>query len=143
MLYRTKCSSSYSNNTLCFLLNTLFLFSNVFFYKKNYLIPSLNKDTTADPDNYDEEFSDCFTIEKLVKRINEFYDYHTSEEILSVVLKWKFETRENILKILCDLGHEKIATKFMFDHTKFSNKDFFFYCVLNEKQYFLKHALRS
>lgn len=107
------------------------------------MIPSISKESTIDPDHYDEEFSDIFSIEKLVNRINEFFEYQSSEEILSVVLKWKFETRENILKILCDLGHERIATKFMFDHIKFANKEFFFYCVLNEKQYFLKHALRS
>eukprot|EP00347_Sterkiella_histriomuscorum_P007582 403348366 len=121
----------------------LIFIHNVFYYKKNHMIPNITKDTTIDPDNFDEEFSDIFTLEKLINRINEFYDYHTSEEILSIVLKWKFESKENILKILCDLGHERIATKFMFDQIKFANKEFFFYCVINEKQYFLKHALRS
>lgn len=53
--------------------------------------------------------------------------------MMAVVLKWKFETRENILKILCDLEHERIASKFMNDHLKFSNKEFFYYCVVNEK----------
>eukprot|EP00347_Sterkiella_histriomuscorum_P009391 403341390 len=121
----------------------LIFIHNVFYYKKNHMIPNITKETTIDPDNFDEEFSDIFTLEKLINRINEFYDYHTSEEILSIVLKWKFESKENILKILCDLGHERIATKFMFDQIKFANKEFFFYCVINEKQYFLKHALRS
>lgn len=125
----------------------------MFFYKKNIMAPiQYEKHGTRNTKNTeleqlyshaDEEFCDVFSLEKLIKRINDYYDYHSSEDILSQVLKWKFDAKENILKILCDLGHERIASKFMFDHEKWADKDFFFYCVHQEKSYFLKHALRN
>ncbi|CDW85372.1 UNKNOWN [Stylonychia lemnae] len=120
----------------------LIFIHNVFFYKKNHLIQSVTK-PSLNLDEYEDEISDIFTMEMLIAKINEYYDYFNSEEILSIVLKWKFEARENILKILCELGHERIAAKFMKDHFKYATKEFFYYCVVNEKAYFLKHALRE
>lgn len=44
---------------------------------------------------------------------------------------------------LVDIGHERIAAKYMNEYFEYSNWDFFFHCVVSEKQFFLKHALRS
>lgn len=93
----------------------------------------------------EEENEDDFrlTIEKLIIKVNNYFDFHTGEEILNTILNWKFETQDNILKILCEIGYERIAAKFMNEYLQFSSWDFFFFCVINEKQHFLKHALRN
>ncbi len=58
-------------------------------------------------------------------------------------MSWRIESEDNTLKLLCDVGHERVAARFMDNYYKFSNYEFFFDCVINEKQYFLKNALRK
>ena len=58
-------------------------------------------------------------------------------------MHWRIHTEENILKILIDLGHERVAVIFMDDFHYHSTWDFFWHCIINEKQLFLKHALRE
>jgi hypothetical protein len=47
------------------------------------------------------------------------------------------------LKILNEIGHERVASKFVKDYTEYNTWDFFFYCMIEDKQYFIKHALRE
>jgi hypothetical protein len=53
------------------------------------------------------------------------------------------EAEGNILQLLCEVGHERIAAKYMTNYEQYSDWDFFFYCVKEEKQYFLKQSLRK
>lgn len=48
-------------------------------------------------------------------------------------MSWRFEGSGNILKLLSEVGHERIAAKFMDHYFQFSNWDFFFDCVVSEK----------
>jgi len=55
---------------------------------------------------------------------------------------WRLPSKDNILLVLIDVGHERVATYYMDEYEKFSDWDFFFHCVETERQFFLKHALR-
>lgn len=71
------------------------------------------------------------------------FDFHDAEKILETIMGWKIESKDNTLQLLCEVGHERVAAKFMDHYFHFSNYEFFFECVVNEKQYFLKYALRN
>lgn len=132
----TRTSSSFSNYKN---LN----FSNVFFYEKNYLETLENDDDPQGQMNESTLGKDKhLTIERIINKVNDIFDFQQGEEILSVILGWKFSASTNILQLLCDLGHERVAAKFMNDYIDYSGWDFFYHCVLEEKSYFLKHALR-
>ena len=83
-----------------------------------------------------------YTVDELVTKINEVFQHKEAEEHITKVLSWKFETHSNVLKLLCEMQHERIAAKFMDYFPSESNWDFFFDCVYEERQYFLKYALR-
>jgi hypothetical protein len=83
------------------------------------------------------------TIETIIHKVTDLYDFHSGEEILGVIMSWRFPTNSNILQLLCEIGYERVAVRFMNDYADCSNWEFFYYCVLEEKSYFLKHALKN
>jgi hypothetical protein len=112
-------------------------FSNVFFYNKNYVIPektvvSTESQEEQEPELLDEKLS-IFQVDDLVKMIHNLFDFHDAEKILCQVIGWKFKTEGNILKLLCDVGHERVAAKFKNNYYQFSDWNFFFDCVMSEK----------
>jgi hypothetical protein len=56
-------------------------------------------------------------FEIMLKKVNQFCNNSQVEEIIGLVLGWKLNTEENILKILCDLDLEHIASRYMFVYT--------------------------
>lgn len=74
----------------------------------------------------------------MLSKINALCNNSQIEDIIGQVLEWKISKDENILKILCDLDLEHIAAKYMFTYPMYSNYDFFFYCLTEMKDVFLK-----
>lgn len=52
-------------------------------------------------------------MEILLYKISKIINDSELYEYLRVIFNWKLDNEENILKILCELGHEVLATKFL------------------------------
>ena len=82
-----------------------------------------------------------FTVDELIQKISDCFDRKETERIFYQVLTWKVPPLGNILKKLCELGQERVATHFMNDYPGLSDEEFFLDCVNEERAHFLKHAL--
>ncbi len=57
-----------------------------------------------------------FTIDELIQKVSDYFDRKESEKIYFQILSWKIQPAGNILKRLCELGQERVATHFMNDY---------------------------
>ncbi len=56
-------------------------------------------------------------FEIMLHKVNVLCNNSQVEEIIGIVLDWKINTNENILRILCDLDLEHVAGRYMFVYT--------------------------
>lgn len=56
---------------------------------------------------------------------------------------WKLQTSENFLKALLNNNMDSVAKDFCLFYIKDATIDLFIYCIKNENEVFLKHALRN
>ena len=82
-----------------------------------------------------------FAIDDLIVKICLYFEKKECERLLFDVVGWNYEPRGNILKILCEKGFEKIATIYMSNYPMLSDEEFFFECIAEEREIFLKCAL--
>lgn len=60
-----------------------------------------------------------------MKKVNSTFNFKEAEDMLKKIMMWRLPTEENVIKQLCDLGHERVAIIFMDDFHEHSNWDFF------------------
>lgn len=93
------------------------------------IIVSLN--TTSDPEI--EYRKRIFGFEELIDKAVKFFDHNEAESFLNKIMSWGMETENNILKQLCELNHEKVSAMYMNYYLKFSDFEFFFESMTEER----------
>lgn len=76
-------------------------------------------------------------IEKIAKYVNA----SEIERVLMKIFQWNLKSSGNTLKTLCEMDLELTASKFLKDFHKDSTAEFFYYCLFNVKDIFLKYNL--
>ena len=111
---------------------------NIFFYARTTI--DLQTDDSADDES--DNTTRQYTIEELLQKIASTFTPKEAEELLTKVLSWNFPASSNLLKLLCDLQHESVAARFMQHYTYESTWDFFYESLVEERNHFVKQALR-
>lgn len=61
-------------------------------------------------DGSSEELTRILTIEFVIKKIHNLFHHKQADELLTQVMNWRLKTDVNLLAILLNLGHERVAT---------------------------------
>lgn len=83
------------------------------------------------------------SLEDLIEVANDHLEFKKAEIFIINVLRWKIEAKGNVIRDLCKLGHERVASHFMEAYSNYSDVEFFKECLDEERSHFVKHALKD